>query len=46
MNVADAVVIVHGACGRNAANAAPAADGWHGWPRRQANRVVRSLLAS
>lgn len=37
---------VHGACGRNAANAALAADGWHGWPRRQANRVVRSLLAS
>ncbi len=35
---------VHGACGRNAANAALAADGWHGWPRRQANRVVRSLL--
>ncbi|MFV8321104.1 phytoene desaturase family protein [Mycobacterium sp. 23] len=37
---------VHGACGRNAAKAALAADGWHGWPRRQANRVVRSLLTS
>ncbi|MHA7652904.1 phytoene desaturase family protein [Mycobacterium sp. ML4] len=37
---------VHGACGRNAANAALAADGWHGWPRRTANRVLRSLLTN
>lgn len=35
---------VHGACGRNAANAALAADGWHGWPRRTARRAVFSLL--
>jgi phytoene dehydrogenase-like protein len=35
---------VHGACGRNAANAALAADGWTGWPRRQLTRTVLSLL--
>jgi phytoene dehydrogenase-like protein len=35
---------VHGACGRNAANAALAADGWTGWPRRKLNRTVLSLL--
>jgi phytoene dehydrogenase-like protein len=35
---------VHGACGRNAANAALAADGWTGWPRRRINRKVLSLL--
>jgi phytoene dehydrogenase-like protein len=35
---------VHGACGRNAANAALAADGWRGWPRRTANKAVLSLL--
>ncbi|OBK27347.1 FAD-dependent oxidoreductase [Mycobacterium asiaticum] len=35
---------VHGACGRNAARAALAADGISGWPRRRANRVVTSLL--
>jgi hypothetical protein len=35
---------VHGACGRNAAKAAPAADGVTGWPRRRLNRAVTSLL--
>jgi phytoene dehydrogenase-like protein len=35
---------VHGACGRNAANAALAADGVTGWPRRKLNRAVISLL--
>jgi phytoene dehydrogenase-like protein len=35
---------VHGACGRNAANAALAADGWTGWPRRKLTRTVLSLL--
>jgi phytoene dehydrogenase-like protein len=35
---------VHGACGRNAANAALAADGWTGWPRRKLSRTVLSLL--
>ncbi|MDT5146631.1 MAG: hypothetical protein QOC58_1276 [Mycobacterium sp.] len=35
---------VHGACGRNAANAALAADGLTGWPRRRVNRAVLSLL--
>lgn len=35
---------VHGACGRNAANAALAADGVTGWPRRTLNRAVTSLL--
>jgi phytoene dehydrogenase-like protein len=37
---------VHGACGRNAANAALAADGWTGWPRRKVNRRVLALLTS
>jgi phytoene dehydrogenase-like protein len=32
---------VHGACGRNAANAALAADGATGWPRR---RLARAML--
>lgn len=35
---------VHGACGRNAANAALAADGVTGWPRRNLRRAVFSLL--
>ncbi len=35
---------VHGACGRNAANAALAAHGVTGWPRRKATRAVISLL--
>jgi phytoene dehydrogenase-like protein len=35
---------VHGACGRNAANAALAADGLTGWPRRKLGRRVMSLL--
>ncbi len=35
---------VHGACGRNAARAALAADGVTGWPRRRLNRTVMSLL--
>ncbi|WP_082974379.1 NAD(P)/FAD-dependent oxidoreductase [Mycobacterium sp. E1386] len=36
---------VHGACGRNAANAALAADGATGWPRRTVQRAVFSLVA-
>jgi phytoene dehydrogenase-like protein len=35
---------VHGACGRNAANAALRADGMTGWPRRKLSRTVISLL--
>jgi phytoene dehydrogenase-like protein len=35
---------VHGACGRNAARAALAADGVTGWPRRRMSRAVISLL--
>jgi phytoene dehydrogenase-like protein len=35
---------VHGACGRNAANAALAAAGVKGWPRRKLSRTVISLL--
>ncbi|KZS59120.1 phytoene desaturase family protein [Mycobacterium ostraviense] len=35
---------VHGACGRNAAQAALAADGPTGWPRRKLSRAVISLL--
>ncbi len=35
---------VHGACGRNAANAALAAAGVQGWPRRKLSRAVISLL--
>jgi phytoene dehydrogenase-like protein len=35
---------VHGACGRNAANAALAADGVTGWPRRNLSRAVFSLM--
>lgn len=35
---------VHGACGRNAAHAALAADGLTGWPRRTLNRAVGALL--
>jgi hypothetical protein len=35
---------VHGACGRNAANAALAADGVTGWPRRTLARKVIALL--
>ncbi len=35
---------VHGGCGRNAANAAPAAEGATGWPRRKLSRTVISLL--
>ncbi len=35
---------VHGACGRNAANAALAAGGVTGWPRRQVRRAVFSLV--
>ncbi|MCV7443308.1 NAD(P)/FAD-dependent oxidoreductase [Mycobacterium paraense] len=37
---------VHGACGRNAANAALAAGGLTGWPRRQVRRAVFSLLTN
>jgi phytoene dehydrogenase-like protein len=37
---------VHGACGRNAANAALAADGVTGWPRRKLSRAVISLLTN
>ena len=36
---------VHGACGRNAAHAALAADGPSGLPRRWANRAAMRLLA-
>jgi phytoene dehydrogenase-like protein len=35
---------VHGACGRNAANAALAANRVIGWPRRKLNRAMVSLL--
>jgi phytoene dehydrogenase-like protein len=35
---------VHGICGRNAARAALAADGWRGWPRRRINRAVTAVL--
>jgi phytoene dehydrogenase-like protein len=35
---------VHGACGRNAANAALAADGIAGWPRRNLSRAVVGLM--
>ncbi|OBJ89395.1 phytoene desaturase family protein [Mycobacterium asiaticum] len=35
---------VNGACGRNAAKAALAADGVTGWPRRKLSRAVFSLL--
>lgn len=35
---------VHGACGRNAAHAALAADGVTGWPRRKMSHAVISLL--
>ncbi|MBY0386789.1 MAG: NAD(P)/FAD-dependent oxidoreductase [Mycobacterium pseudokansasii] len=35
---------VHGACGRNAAQAALAAAGLTGWPRRKLSRAVISLL--
>lgn len=35
---------VHGACGRNAANAALAAQRVTGWPRRAVRRAVTSLL--
>jgi len=35
---------VHGACGRNAANAALAANGVTGWPRRRLTRAAMSLL--
>lgn len=35
---------VHGACGRNAANAALAANGVTGWPRRKLSRTVISRL--
>jgi len=37
---------VHGACGRNAAKAALAADGVTGWPRRMVSRKVISLLTN
>lgn len=37
---------VHGACGRNAANAALAAGGVTGWPRRQVRRAVTALLTN
>jgi phytoene dehydrogenase-like protein len=36
---------VHGACGRNAARAALAADGWTGWPRRKLTGRVLSAFA-
>ncbi|MBW0014774.1 NAD(P)/FAD-dependent oxidoreductase [Mycobacterium sp.] len=36
---------VHGACGRNAANAALAGDGVTGWPRRKLSRAMMSLLS-
>ncbi|MBW0020223.1 MAG: NAD(P)/FAD-dependent oxidoreductase [Mycobacterium sp.] len=35
---------VHGACGRNAADAALAADGVTGWPRRKLARAMTALL--
>jgi len=35
---------VHGICGRNAARAALAADGFSGWPRRRLNRAASRLL--
>jgi phytoene dehydrogenase-like protein len=35
---------VHGACGRNAANAALRAGGLTGWPRRKLRRAVLSML--
>jgi phytoene dehydrogenase-like protein len=35
---------VHGACGRNAANAALAGAGVTGWPRRKLSRAAVSLL--
>ncbi|QNI07533.1 NAD(P)/FAD-dependent oxidoreductase [Mycobacterium kubicae] len=35
---------VHGACGRNAANAALRAGGVTGWPRRKLRKAVLSLL--
>jgi phytoene dehydrogenase-like protein len=35
---------VHGACGRNAARAALAADGKPGWPRRRLNGAVSRLF--
>ncbi|KUH93703.1 FAD-dependent oxidoreductase [Mycolicibacterium acapulense] len=35
---------VHGVCGRNAAHAALAAAGRLGWPRRQLNRAILSLM--
>ncbi len=37
---------VHGACGRNAANAALAAAGVTGWPRRRVRRAVTALLTN
>jgi phytoene dehydrogenase-like protein len=37
---------VHGACGRNAANAALAAGGVMGWPGRRIRRAVFSLLTN
>ncbi|OBI56652.1 NAD(P)/FAD-dependent oxidoreductase [Mycobacterium sp. E787] len=37
---------VHGACGRNAANAALAAAGVTGWPRRRIRRAVTALLTN
>jgi phytoene dehydrogenase-like protein len=36
---------VHGACGRNAANAALRADGAIGWPRHKLRRALMSRLA-
>lgn len=35
---------VHGVCGRNAARGALSGDGRKGWPRRQLNRAVLSLM--
>ena len=35
---------VHGACGRNAARAALAADGVAGWPRRKVSRSLMTLI--
>jgi phytoene dehydrogenase-like protein len=35
---------VHGVCGRNAAAAALASDGFTGWPRRKVNQLVMSLF--